>query len=142
MQIRLENKSKIGSDIKQEINAHNVILSNENWKLMSQNRRWNPPTDVFETDDKVIIRIEIAGMAEDDFEIIFDKNILSVSGTRIDNIQTPKIFHQMEVIYGDFFTGIEINIPLYLDNSFARYENGYLIISIDKATPKTIKIGK
>jgi HSP20 family protein len=81
-------------------------------------------------------------MSEDDFEIIFDKNILSVSGTRIDTIQTPKIFHQMEVVYGDFFTAFEINIPLDLDNSFAKYENGYLVISIDKATPKTIKIGK
>lgn len=142
MQISLEKKSNSSTDRKLENITTNSLLKNESYKLTSQNRRWNPPTDVFETTEKVIVRIEIAGMSEDDFEIIFDKNILTISGTRVDSIQSQKIFHQMEVVYGDFFSGIEINIPLEIDNAQAKYENGYLIITINKAMPKTIKIGK
>ena len=48
----------------------------------------------------------------------------------------------MEVIFGDFLIEIEINIPVNLENSYAKYDNGNLIIHIDKAKPKTIKIGK
>jgi len=142
MQIIFEKNPKIKKDPKNEINEHYVFMPNENWKLLSQNRKWNPPTDVFETENQVIIRIEIAGLTENDFEIIFDQNLLSISGTRIDTFPPPKIFHQMEVIFGDFLIEIEINIPVNLENSYAKYDNGNLIIHIDKAKPKTIKIGK
>jgi len=141
MHISLE-KSKTNEGRKIENSNSGLILSNSNWKLYSQNQRWNPPTDVFETDEQIIIRIEIAGMEEDDFDITFDKNIFSVTGSRIDQVRSVKVFHQMEVNFGEFFTGIEINIPLDIDNAEARYNNGFLSIFINKASPKTIKIGK
>jgi len=141
MQISLE-KSKNDVSRKIEYTKSSLMLSNSNWKLYTQNQRWNPPTDVFETDEQIIIRIEIAGMEENDFDITFDKNIFSVLGSRSDPFRSVKVFHQMEVNFGDFFTGIEINIPLEIDNAEAKYNNGFLIIYINKASPKSIKIGK
>jgi HSP20 family protein len=81
-------------------------------------------------------------LQENDFDITFDKNILSVLGSRTDHSRSVKVFHQMEVNFGEFFTGIEINIPLEIDNAEAKYNNGFLYIYINKASPKIIKIGK
>ena len=35
-------------------------------------RLWRPPTDVYETDDAVTVKIEIAGMDPKDFNISFE----------------------------------------------------------------------
>jgi HSP20 family molecular chaperone IbpA len=59
MHISLE-KSKSNVSRKIENTNSGLFLSSSNWKLNTQNQRWNPPTDVFETDDQIIIRIEIA----------------------------------------------------------------------------------
>lgn len=116
--------------------------NNQNWQIYSQNSHWNPPTDVFETEEKVIIRMEIAGMKEDDFDIVIKKNILTIAGNRRDTIENIRVFHQMEIGFGEFFTGVEINIALDVESAEAQYENGYLIIRIDKAKPKSIKVEK
>lgn len=113
-----------------------------NWRIYSQNQQWNPPTDVFETEEEVVIRIEIAGMEESAFDILFDKNLLTITGKRFDPFANIRVFHQMEVGFGEFLTAVEINIPLDLDTSSATYENGYLIIQVHKAKPKSIKVDK
>ena len=46
------------------------------WRLVSRPHIWMPPTDVFETEDAIVIRVEIAGMKEDDFEISLATNEL------------------------------------------------------------------
>lgn len=116
------------------------ILQNQNWPTFTQNPHWNPPTDVFETEDKVIVRMEIAGMQEDDFNVIMKKNVLTISGTRRDYIDDIHVFHQMEIGFGEFFSAIEINMALNIETAEAQYENGYLFVRIDKAKPKSIKV--
>ncbi len=122
--------------------SQNRIPQQNHWRIYSQNQQWNPPTDVFETDNEVVIRIEIAGMDENSFDILFDKNILTISGKRVDSFPNIRVFHQMEVGFGEFFTAVEINTALDIDAAEASYDNGYLIISVQKAKPKSIKVEK
>ncbi len=143
MQISLTKISeRKSSSLNQDKNSPRNYASQQNWRLYSQNQQWIPATDVFETDHQVIIRLEIAGMQEDAFEIVFDKNILAISGSRIDPIEDIRVFHQMEIGFGEFFIALEINIALDLETAEATYENGYLIILVNKAKPKSIKIEK
>ena len=51
----------------------------------SRPRTWRPPTDVYETDDAVIVKLEVAGMNPDDFKISFDDRVLTISGSRQDH---------------------------------------------------------
>jgi hypothetical protein len=39
-----------------------------------QHQSWRPPTDVYETDDFVVVKVEIAGVDEQGFSISLDAN--------------------------------------------------------------------
>ena len=100
---------------------------------------WSPPTDVYETDDSLVIRVEVAGMRESDFSIRVDRNELVISGTRID-IEERRTFHQMEIRYGEFSTSVELPQELDINGSDAEYRNGFLKIILPKNKPAVIKV--
>src|SRR5215510_1822209 len=68
---------------------------------------WSPPTDVCETEDTYIIRMEIAGMREEDFDVSIQNNIILISGSR-PHPQEKFAYHQMEIPSGRFTNTIEI----------------------------------
>ena len=113
-----------------------------NWQIFSHSQKWHPPTDVFETLDSIILRIEISGMNEEDIDITINKNIINISGIRVDDILDKKAFHQMEVNFGEFNSSIEINIPIQIEKAEAKYSNGMLIIVLPKAKQKSISINR
>lgn len=113
-----------------------------NWQILNHSNSWRPPTDVYETEQDIIIKVEIAGMNEEDFQIIFNKNTLIINGFRKDDILTKKAFHQVEIGYGDFTSVIELSIPIRIEDTEASYNNGFLSIVLPKALPKKIKIKK
>ena len=59
------------------------ILHAVSWQVRSN--IWSPPTDVYETDKSYIVRVEIAGMREEDFEVAFENHTLHISGVRPDS---------------------------------------------------------
>ena len=44
----------------------NEMMPTLRWLTVRQQKMWRPPTDVFETDESVIVKVEIAGMSEKD----------------------------------------------------------------------------
>lgn len=132
-----ENKHGDPSDKFRHINS-----DQNNWQIFSHSQKWRPPTDVFETVDSIILRIEISGMNEEDIDITINKNIINISGIRVDKILDKNAFHQMEVNFGEFNTSIEINVPIQIDKAEAKYSNGMLIIVLPKAKQKSISVNK
>ncbi len=108
--------------------------------MKNHNRNWRPPTDVYESEDHIIVKVEIAGMSQENFEITYYKNILSISGCRTDENSTIKSFHQLEIGYGEFQSTIEINIPIQIDQAEAIYKNGFLLLKLPKSKPKSIQV--
>jgi HSP20 family protein len=100
---------------------------------------WRPPTDVFETDEAVVVRVEIAGMAESDFIIVLDGHSLSIRGIRPD-VSERRAYYQMEIRFGEFSVDIELPSPVEVDKVEAIYQNGFLRVILPKASPKHIKI--
>lgn len=96
---------------------------------------WRPPTDVYETEDSVVIKVEIPGMSPDDFEISFAERILQIRGTRLDR-ERKLSYHCLEIQYGEFLS--EVYLPgKYVEETIdAQYENGFLTISLPKAPPE------
>ena len=45
---------------------------------------WRPPTDVYETDDSVVVVVEIAGLSEGDYTVTLNGRTLLISGERRD----------------------------------------------------------
>ena len=94
---------------------------------------WNPPTDEYETEDAYIVRVEIAGVREDDFEVTIENDTLFISGRRQDKSGPPRAFHQMEIRFGKFTTAVHLPGPVNSDDAKAEYENGLLTVYLPKS---------
>jgi HSP20 family protein len=101
---------------------------------------WNPPTDVFETEENIIVRVEVAGMKEDDFVIELNGRVLTIRGIRQD-IHERRAFHQMEIPFGEFAIELALPQPIEPGQVEAIYEHGFLRIIFQKARPRQIQIG-
>ena len=111
------------------------------WRIITRSPAWRPPTDIFEIENTVVVRVEIAGMREEDFAIELDGRNLTVRGSRQD-IPERRAFHQMEIHFGEF--AIELELPNYIevDQVQAVYSEGFLRILLPKARPRQIPIAE
>jgi HSP20 family protein len=97
---------------------------------------WTPNTDVYETPDNLVVKMEIAGIEREDLEITVNDRLLLVRGYRKDPCRQRQhrcSFRQMEIDYGYFER--RIVIPRSVDGSQvrARFHNGFLHIELPKA---------
>jgi HSP20 family protein len=95
---------------------------------------WTPNTDVYETADRLAVRLEVAGVQWNDIEISLNERLLLVRGHRRDPCRTSRCqFRQMEIDYGFFER--RIVIPCSVDGNRARavFDNGFLQIDLPKA---------
>jgi HSP20 family protein len=100
---------------------------------------WRPPTDVYESEDVLVVRVEIAGMREEDFVIQLNGRILTIRGVRQD-LPERRAYHQMEIRFGEF--SIDLELPFHIDPEQvqATYSNGFLRVQLPKARPRQIPI--
>jgi len=92
---------------------------------------WSPPTDFYETEDALIVRVEIAGMREEDFDVILEKDTLFISGSRPD-LAERRAYHQMEIRFGKFTTAVALPVTVNVDEARAEYKDGFLTVTIPK----------
>lgn len=111
------------------------------WQLRMQTPSWHPPTDIFETSDSIVIRVEIAGMHEDDFSIEINGPQLTIKGARLD-ISEQRAYQQMEIRFGEFIIEYEFTVPVESQNIEAIYKSGFLRVDIPKSKPRQIDIGQ
>jgi HSP20 family protein len=112
-----------------------------NWRLTMRPHAWRPPTDVFETEDAIIIRVEIAGMREEDFSIELNGHLLTIRGARQD-VPERRAYHQMEIRFGEFNVDLEINSPIEANQVEATYHAGLLRIRFPKAQPRQVTVNE
>ena len=113
------------------------ILHAVSWQVRSN--VWSPPTDEYETEDSYVVRVEIGGMQEDDFEVVLENNTLLISGSRSD-LPERRAYHQMEIRFGRFATAVDIPGVIDAENSTAQYKDGFLIVKLPKIKPSQIKV--
>ncbi len=107
-------------------------------RLISGNR-WQPYTDIYELDDKVVIKMELAGVSKDDISINGEHNYLIVSGIRKEKPpESFKNYNQVEINYGEFDRTLILPEGAKMDKVTAEYKDGFLIITV----PKTRKVKK
>jgi HSP20 family protein len=99
---------------------------------------WSPPTDVYETEEAYVVRVEIAGMREDDFEVLLENNTLLISGSRPDFTER-RAYQQMEIRFGKFSTALNLPGPVNIELARAEYKDGFLTVVLPKATSNQIE---
>ena len=109
------------------------------WMDTPHTHTWRPPTDVFETDEAVVVRIEVAGMRQADFNISTNERLLMITGYRRD--PSPKVvYHQMEVRYGEFRVEVFLHWSIDQTRIEAIYENGFLHLTLPRAPQRQIPV--
>jgi HSP20 family protein len=104
----------------------------------SAKAHWVPNTDVYCTDNGLVIKVELAGMRSDNLEITVEGNRLRISGNRPDGCRAPKCsFLVVEISYGPFESLLELPAGYDLSQAKAAYLNGFLRIDVPLAQPQT-----
>ncbi|HUI07573.1 MAG TPA: Hsp20/alpha crystallin family protein [Verrucomicrobiae bacterium] len=101
---------------------------------LASHSAWTPNTDVYETPDALVVKMEIAGIDKNDLEITLNDRLLLVRGHRKDPCRQKRCsFRQMEIDYGYFER--RIVIPRSVDGSRVRaqFQNGFLHIELPKS---------
>jgi HSP20 family protein len=90
---------------------------------------------VYETEENYVIKLEIAGMRDEDFDVAFEENILMISGFRSD-LNERRAYHQMEIRFGRFELAVEIPVTVNMEKATAEYKDGFLTIMLPKSEVK------
>lgn len=126
--------------LKPDLGSQNMFKSEESqvftvdgqrWRLVNRPHVWRPPTDLYETEQQIVIRIEIAGVKESDFQIILRNRRLLVTGMRSD-VSERRAYHQMEIPFGEFAVEIEIPFAIQDEQIVPNYQDGFLRIVLPK----------
>lgn len=128
--------SRLQTDIDR---MYHDLIAPTRWVVLQHTHTWRPPTDVYETDEAIVVRVELAGMKESDFAIELQHRLLVISGGRYD--PSPKMaYHQMEIRYGEFHVEVYLHWPVDAASIEAVYENGFLHVKLPRASARKVHI--
>jgi HSP20 family protein len=92
--------------------------------------------DVFEDEQRVVVRLEVPGMERKDFDIEVTDNTLSVRGEkRFEREQTDGRWRVLQCAYGSFHRRVPLPVAVKADQTRAVYKDGVLKIELPKAAP-------
>jgi HSP20 family protein len=95
------------------------------WALMA--------ADVYDDDDKVVVRIEAPGLRREDFNIEMEGNVLTVRGEkRLDSEVGTGRYRLVQTAYGSFRRDVLLPSLVRADTTLATYRDGVLRIEMVK----------
>lgn len=102
--------------------------------MLHRSKTWRPLADILESANVMTVKIELAGIKEEDIEVTLYEDALVVSGIRHDDhyLQENLYYHEAQIHYGPFRVEVFITTPIDRDQVTARYENGFLTVDLPK----------
>ena len=92
-----------------------------------------PPADVLQTDDTILVRIEIAGLRGSELDVEVAGDQLTVRGTKQEPPRPRDAqFAQMEIVGGPFERRITLPSQVNAEAATVEYANGYLEIRLPR----------
>jgi HSP20 family protein len=106
--------------------------------VLFSHRPWTPSVDVYETENEIIVLVELAGVKQDDVEVEIDDTTLVIRGDRVDSRQgTCRIYNQMEILWGPFERAIALPGRVDVEKAKAVCDDGILEITLPRASKPT-----
>jgi HSP20 family protein len=109
-----------------------------------QSRVWQPLVDIYEEEDKFVIKAEIPEVKKEDISINLENNVLTIKGERkMEKEEKKENYHRAERFYGMFQRSFTLPGIVDQDKIKANLENGVLTLEIPKkeeVKPKKIEI--
>ena len=105
---------------------------------------WHPVVDMYDEDDRIIIKVELPGMEKKDISVDVKDQVLTLSGERNhdDEVKEEK-YYRRERAYGKFQRAFSLPADVNSDNIKADFKDGLLKIEVpkpEKQKPKEITV--
>lgn len=105
---------------------------------------WQPPVDIYENPEAVVIKAEVPDIDQKDIEVRIENNTLTLKGERKHNTDIQKEnYHRVERYYGTFQRSFTLSHNIDQDKVQASCDRGVLTIILPKmeeSKPKQIKV--
>jgi HSP20 family protein len=124
----------------------NSIFDELGWQPETEAQRSSfvPAVDVYEDAQKVVVKLEVPGIKQEDLSVRLENQTLTVKGERkFENEEKKQNFHRIERSYGSFTRTFTVPQTVETESVKANYDAGVLTISLAKkaeAKPKQIAI--
>jgi HSP20 family protein len=105
---------------------------------------WTPATDIYEDEEGLSLKFELAGVEPKDVDIRFENGILSIKGERkLDREEKRENYHRVELSYGAFNRSFSLPPTVDAEKIEASSKSGMLVVYLPKkaeAKPKSIQV--
>lgn len=105
---------------------------------------WRPPVDIFETDDGVVIQVDLPGVSKEDVSVEVKNNLLTIQGQRkIEGATDDERYYRRERSCGTFQRAFSLRSVISPDTIKASFKNGVLTVQVPKPEeekPKKISV--
>ena len=110
----------------------------------SESVGWTPAVDIYEDEDSVSLRFELAGVEPKDVDVRFENGVLTVKGERkLEKQDKRENYHRVERSFGTFTRSFSLPGTLDPERIKAEAKNGVLEITLPKkaeAKPRAIQV--
>lgn len=95
---------------------------------------WTPAIDVYEKEDKFVIKAELPGMKQEDIDVSIVGDTLTIRGEKKTESEVKEEdYYRSERHYGSFFRSIPLPSSVDAKKIEATYEDGVLEVVLPKA---------
>lgn len=105
---------------------------------------WTPAVDIYEDEEALTLRFELAGVEPKDVDIRFENGTLTLKGERkLEREDKRDNYHRIERQYGSFTRGFSLPATVDAEKIKAESRNGVLVVTLPKkpeAKPKSIQV--
>ena len=105
---------------------------------------WHPVVDMYDEDDRIIIKAELPGMEKKDISVDVKDQVLTLRGERkYDHEVKEEKYYRRERAYGKFQRAFSLPADVDSENIKAEFKDGLLKIEVpkpEKQKPKEIAI--
>jgi len=105
---------------------------------------WTPSCDIYEDDESVTVRFELAGVDPKNVDIRFENGVLTVRGERkLEKEEKRENYHRIERSYGTFARSFTLPGTVDAEKIRAESKDGVLSVTLPKkpeAKPRSIQV--
>ena len=92
--------------------------------------------DIFEDDDRLVVRGEVPGIPKENINIEVSERALVISGEKkFERESSQGRWRVLQCAYGNFRREVPLPVEVKTDNAHATYKNGVLRVELLKANP-------
>ncbi len=110
----------------------------------SESVGWTPACDIYEDEEGVTLRFELAGVEPKDVDVRFENGVLTLRGERkLDREERRENYHRIELGYGTFTRSFALPGTVDAEKIKAESRNGVLVVTLPKrleARPRSIQV--